>query len=578
MNFYFPISNWLPNYRRSFLPDDLSAGITVGIMLIPQGMAYAMLAGLPPIYGLYAATLPLIVYAILGTSRHLAVGPVAMVSLLVASGVGAIADIGTESFISLSILLALMVGVFQFLLGVFRIGFIVNFLSHPVISGFTTAAALIIGFSQLKHLLGIDISRGKVHETIIAVTKQIQEINIPTLLIGLGAVVLILFLKHLSKKIPSPLIVVVLGSCLVYFLNLQDLGVSIIKDVPRGLPSFSIPKFDGSSILSLMPIAVTIAAISYMESFAVAKAIQNKHKDYSIDPNQELISLGASNIIGSLFNGFPVTGGFSRTAVNDQAGAKTQLAAIISAAIVLLTLLFLTPYFYYLPKAVLAAIILVAVYGLIDIQEAKYLWKHDKIDFVTFLLTAGVTLLIGIEPGIGVGVLFSIILVVYRVAYPHITELAQIPESNTFRSISRFENLNAYDSSLILRFDAQLFFGNCQSFKNSILHKVEQNENLKYVIIEASGIHHIDSSSIHMLKDLYQDLIDKEIQLQFADVKGPLRDLFDLNGIYKLLGESNFYLTVLDSIQYNELGKQNDKVHYTTQKNKIRQFSINVQK
>lgn len=549
MRFHLPILEWLPRYNRAQLSGDISAGITVGIMLIPQGMAYAMLAGLPPIYGLYASTIPLIIYAILGTSRQLAVGPVAMVSLLVASGVGAIAELGSDSFISLAILLALMVGVIQLLLGILRLGFLVNFLSHPVIAGFTSAAALIIGFSQLKHLFGLDIPRGKVHETIINVFDQIENINIPTVLIGMGAITLILGLRKVNRKIPSPLIVVLLGLALVYFLNLNEIGVKIIKDVPSGLPSFGVPHFVGSSIMSLLPIAITISLISYMESYAVAKAIHTKHKDYTIDPNQELIGLGAANIFGSFFSSFPVTGGFSRTAVNDQAGAKSGIAAIISAAIVILTLLFLTPYFYYLPKAVLAAIIMVAVFGLIDFPEAVHLWKKDKFDFLTFTITAAATIFIGIEPGIAIGVLFSLLVVLYRVSYPHIAELAQVPNSHAFRNVTRFDELSGNDSTLILRLDAQLFFANCEGFKNSILSKIDNRKGITKIIIEASGIHHLDSSSIHMLKDLYQDLIEHEVQLQFADVKGPIRDIFKLNELYMLIGKDNFFLSVEDALK-----------------------------
>jgi len=400
MNKYLPILSWIKDYNKSMLLNDISAGITVGIMLIPQGMAYAMLAGLPPIYGLYASTIPLLIYSIFGTSRQLAVGPVAMVSLLVASGVGAIAELGSDQFISLAILLALLVGIIQFLLGVMRLGFLVNFLSHPVIAGFTSAAALIIGFSQLKHLLGIDIPRGKIHETLIEVVKNIESINLPTLAIGFTAILLILLLRNINRRIPSPLIVVILGLVLVVFFELDNYGVQIIKEIPSGFPSFSFPSVSISSSKALLPIALAISFISYMESYAVAKAVQSKHKDYSINPNQELIGLGASNIVGSFFSAFPVTGGFSRTAVNDQAGAKSGVAAIVSATLVMVTLLFLTSYFYYLPKAVLASIIMVAVFGLIDFKEAKHLWKKDKYDFLSFISTFIATITLGIEPGI----------------------------------------------------------------------------------------------------------------------------------------------------------------------------------
>lgn len=545
---------------------DLSAGVTVGIMLIPQGMAYAMLAGMPPIYGLYAATIPLIIYALLGTSRQLAVGPVAMVSLLVASGVGTLAEIGSSEFISLAILLALMVGMIQFFLGVFRLGFLVNFLSHPVISGFTSAAALIIGFSQLKHLLGLDIPRGKIHETIGSIFQNIDQISITTFMIGVGAIATILILKKINKRIPSPLIVVLLGLAAVYFLGLHEKGVSIIGEVPSGLPLFEMPNIEWSSITSLSLIAFTIAMVSFVESFAVAKAIRNRHKDYEIDANQELIGLGAANIAGSFFGAFPVTGGFSRTAVNDQAGAKSGIAAMISASIVLLTLLFLTPYFYYLPTAVLAAIIIVAVFGLIDFAEAKLLWQKDKLDFIAFTLTAISTLVIGIEPGICIGVLFSLLLVLYRVSFPHVAVLGKVPDSYAFRNINRFADLKSSSDVLIYRFDAQLFFANCEFFKKTIINDVspeEANSNttVKEVIIEAAGIHHIDSSSVHMLHDLHQDLVAMGITLKFSEVKGPLRDIFHHNGLFEEIGKENFFLTTESALQ----SSGEDPKYYTLQ-------------
>jgi len=357
---FFPIFDWIKTYNSKQFSGDLSAGLTVGVMLIPQGMAYSMLAGLPPIYGLYASTIPLIIYAILGTSRQLAVGPVAMVALLISSGVGALASTGSSEFIALAILLALMVGVIQFSMGVFRLGFLVNFLSHPVIAGFTSAAAVIIGFSQLKHLLGLEIPRGTLHETIYQIFENIGDINYPTLLLGIGAIIVLLLAKWISKRLPGPIIVVLLGMAIVYYLGLESQGVKIIKDVPGGLPSFGIPAIDQGTVLALLPIAFTIAFVSFMESIAVGKAIQAKHKDYEIDANQELISLGLANVIGSFFKAFPVTGGFGRTAVNDQAGAKTGMASIISAVLIIVSLLFLTKYFYFLPNAILGAIIVVA--------------------------------------------------------------------------------------------------------------------------------------------------------------------------------------------------------------------------
>ena len=282
MRKYLPILSWTKNYDRASFVDDTIAGITVGVMLIPQGMAYAMLAGLPPIYGLYASTIPLIIYAILGTSRQLAIGPVAMVSLLVASGVGAICEIGSAQFINYAILLALMIGIIQLLMGALRLGFLVNLISHPVIAGFTSAAALIIGFSQFGNLLGLELEKGKIHETIGSVVNGFSDINIPTLIIGLSSIILIVLLKKINGKIPTPLIIVFLGIGIVHFFGLDSAGVKIIKDVPAGLPIISIPLVTVEALTELLPIAIAISLISYMESYAVAKSIQSKHKNYDI--------------------------------------------------------------------------------------------------------------------------------------------------------------------------------------------------------------------------------------------------------------------------------------------------------
>ena len=363
---FFPILNWLPSYKRSYLKDDLIAGVTVAILLIPQGMAYALIAGLPPIYGLYAALTPQIIYAILGTSRQLAVGPVAMDSLLVAAGLGALSIVSPEQYIQMAILLALLMGVIQFLLGLFRMGFIVKFLSKPVISGFTSAAAIIIGFSQLKHLLGINISQNnKLHLVIGSFFNSATPVHFPALIIGLVSILLLLFLKKWNPKIPASLFIVTLGIAWVYFTKQNENGVQIVGLIPEGLPFFSIPNVTWENIQVLFSTAITLALVAFMEAISVAKAIEEKHKDYEVDSNQELIALGSSNIVGSLFQSYPTTGGFSRTAVNDQAGAKTGVAPLITAAIIAVVLSFFTDWFYYLPKSVLGAIIIATINALI---------------------------------------------------------------------------------------------------------------------------------------------------------------------------------------------------------------------
>lgn len=565
---YIPSLQWLRPYDRKNLSGDLTAGLTVGVMLIPQGMAYSMLAGLPPIYGLYASTIPLIIYAIFGTSRQLAVGPVAMVALLIASGVGNLAETGSDLFIQYAILLALMVGIIQAAMGIFRLGFLVNFLSHPVIAGFTSAAALIIGFSQIKHLMGLSIPRGKVHETILAVIEQWDSVHYQTLIIGLVSIAILIAVKKINKRIPGPLIVVLVGMGLVYGLGWYDTGVNVVKDVPGGLPAFGMPILEWSAIQSLFPIALTISFVGFMESIAVAKAIQQKHKDYQVVPNQELIGLGLSNVLGSLFSAFPVTGGFSRTAVNDQAGAKTGLASIISAVLIIVTLLFLTPYFYYLPHAVLASIILVAVFGLIDYKEALHLWQNDKRDFWVFMTTALATLILGIEEGILIGVILSLALLVFQVSYPHMAELGRVPGSREFRNLERFPNLETYSDILIIRFDAQLYFANAQSLFDRIDKARAARPEIRHVILEANAIHHLDSSAMHMLSDLVEHLHNSGCELYLSNVKGPVRDLLKKYGILNQSNLEHYYLSTHDAVADLTNGKGNHFTEYVFQTEK----------
>ncbi len=549
MNF-IPSVDWIKNYDKKWLSGDLSAGLTVGVMLIPQGMAYSMLAGLPPIYGLYAVTLPLIIYALLGTSRQLAVGPVAMVSLLIASGVGKLAEAGTDQYITLAIILAMIVGLLQLSMGIFRLGFLVNFLSHPVIAGFTSAAAIIIGFSQFKHLLAIKVNGEKFLQIITQIFQQLGQIHILSLVIGLGAIVILVLSKKMHKMIPGPLIVVLIGIMLVYFGGLTDQGVKIVGEIPQGLPHFNWLSFDLNTIESLIPTAFTIAFVGFMESIAVAKAIQTKHKDYKLDANQELLALGLANVGGSLFSSFPVTGGFSRTAVNDQAGAKTGLASIISATLIILTLLFLTSYFYYLPNTVLAAIIIVAVYGLIDFKEAKHLWHSDRMDFVLFITAALGTLILGIEEGILLGVVLSLAVLVYRVSYPHFAELGLISNGKDFRNILRFKDAEVKDEIVVMRFDAQLYFANINYFSEKAELLISKRKNPLFFILDASPISNIDSSALHVLQDFIQDLQKRNITVLIVNLIGPMRDKLAQNGITSKIGEELGFMSLNEAYNF----------------------------
>ena len=541
---FIPLLDWLPKYKKEYLGGDLSAGITVGIMLIPQGMAYAMIAGLPPVFGLYAALIPQVVYGILGTSRQLSVGPVAMDSLLVASGLGALSLSGIDEYVSMAIFLALFMGAIQFVLGMIRMGFLVNFLSKPVISGFTSAAALIIGLSQLKHLLGTQIERSnQIHILLLNALKTIDQTNLIALGLGIAAIILIKALKKLNKRIPGALIVTVLGIVITYLFRLDQLGLSIVQEVPSGLPSFGVPSVGQDRISELFPIAMTLALIAFMEAISVAKAIEEKHRLNEVRPNQELIALGLSNVVASLFQSYPTTGGFSRTAVNDQAGANSTLASFISAAIVGLTLLFLTPLFYYLPNTVLAAIIMVAVFGLIDIQYPRTLLKNRKDEFALLIFTFVITLTVGIKEGILFGVLLSLLLLVYRSSSPHFAVLARVNQSPYYRNVKRFADEVTIDPAiLIFRFDGQLYFGNKDYFKTSLMTAIEERgASLKHLILNVEPMNYIDSSAAFMLRQFFEDLKSKNITVWIAGPIGPIRDILKRSGIVSLLGEDAFF-------------------------------------
>lgn len=565
---YIPFFNWISKYNKEMLTGDVVAGLTVGIMLIPQGMAYALLAGLPPVYGLYAALVPQVVYAFLGTSRQLAVGPVAMDSLLVATIVSAIAT-NPDDYIGLAVVLAMMMGALQLLFGFFKFGFLVNFLSKPVISAFTFAAALIIGLNQIKHLLGISfdksiivdgaeqkVSTSTLHDLGSQIYLHVGETNLVALSIGLIGIIVIKLIKKFTPKIPAALVVVIFGIIIVYLFRLDSLGVKIVKEIPQGLPHIGLPHVNLETFRTLIPAAFTLALIAFMEAISVAKAIEEKHDDYKVEPNQELIALGASNFIGSFFSSYPVTGGFSRSAVNDQAGAKTGVAAIVSAILILLTLLFLTEYFYYLPNALLGSIIMVAVFGLIDVKVPKQLWKADKVEFSIYLVTFLSTLFIGIQQGIGIGVLLSLVMVIYNVSYPHIAVVGKIKGTNEYRNIERFNNLELSKEFIIVRIDARLFYANMNVFKDKVLSLVEvSGGETKAVIIVGKGINGIDSSSIQMLKSLIKLLGENNITVYFTGLKGPIKDKLKSSGELQKELKNKCFLSIDAAIQFHKNGK-----------------------
>ena len=572
---HLPILDWLPNYQKSWFKGDLFAGITIGVMLIPQGIAYAIIAGLPPIYGLYTAMIPQIVYAFLGTSRQLAVGPAAMDSLIVVSGVGALAAIGSDHFIVLAVLLAFMVGFFQILFGIFRLGFLVNFLSKPVISGFTSGSAIIIAINQFGNLLGIDISRSNhFHKIIADIFSNLKNIHWQSFLLG-GMAILILFLiKKYLKKIPASLVVVVIGIAVVYFLNLSHYGVITLGEIPQGLPSFKIPVFDQNFLSELSGLAITLALIGFMEAISVAKSIEIKHSSYKVIPNKELIAIGFSNVVGSFFQTYPATAGFARTAINDQSGAKTPLASLIAALVVALSLLFLTPTFYYLPKTILAAIIIVAAIGLLDFTMPKKLSYYNLRDLIILNVTLLITIFIGIKEGILAGIILSIVMLIYKSTKPHIAILGNVPNTHYYRNIERFDDVVIHDEILIIRFDAQLHFANTTYFKDKLQEFCNfKGEKLKLIIIDGESLNALDSSAIYALDEILDYFNDKSIAVAFTGLKGPVRDTLTKSGLMDKIGYDHCFMSIQEGVDCFEkmcleLPKDNNYQEYIKQVNR----------
>lgn len=408
--YVFPISEKLSSYTREDGRRDLIAGITVAVMLVPQGMAYALLAGLPPIYGLYAGLIPLFIYAVLGTSRQMSVGPVAISAILVAAGISQLAPPMSAEYVSLVILAGVLIGILEVTLGFLRLGFLVRIITHPVILGFSAAAGIIIAINQLRDLLGIAIPRFQyTYETLIYAYNHVGQANWITVAICVSSMLFIFFVKKISRIIPGPLIAVIVCTLLIRLLGGDRLGVDLVGSVPEGLPAFQIPDFSWSKVMRLLPTVLIVTIIGIIESISIAKVLQAKHKNYKLRPNREFVALGFAKIGGAFFQAMPTSGSFTRSAVNDEAGARSGIASIITAALIGLTLLFLTPLFYYLPKAVLAAIILVSILKLFNWQEVVKLWKTKIIDFIVMLFTFILTLVTGIEIGVISGVIFSTI-------------------------------------------------------------------------------------------------------------------------------------------------------------------------
>ena len=572
---YLPILEWGRTYNGTVLTNDLMAAVIVTIMLIPQSLAYALLAGLPPVVGLYASILPLVAYAIFGTSRTLAVGPVAVVSLMTASAAGTVAAQGTPEYLEAAITLAALSGVMLFVLGLLRLGFLANLLSHPVISGFITASGILIATSQVKHILGVNAGGDNWPAMLGSLAGALGEINAYTLSIGVLATVFLFWVRKGLKPLltragltprtaeitakAGPVVAVVVTILAVVFLGLADKGVKLVGAVPQGLPPFSVPSTDPGLIAQLWVPALLISIIGFVESVSVAQTLAAKRRQ-RIAPDQELIGLGASNIASAFSGGYPVTGGFARSVVNFDAGAETPAAGAYTAVGIALASLFLTPLLFNLPIATLAATIIVAVLSLVDLKTPGRLWTYSKADFAAHVVTIGITLLAGVELGVIAGVLVGLLLYLWRASRPHAAIVGRVPETEHFRNVDRHKVLTV-PHVLSIRIDEGLTYLNARWLEEYVLEQVAERPALRHVILMASAVNEIDASGLESLEAINHRLADAGIRLHLSEVKGPVMDrlqrthfLQELGGKVYLSQDSAFSELALDDGEETAMG------------------------
>lgn len=534
-----PLPEWLKTYQRDFIAGDITAGLIVTVMLIPQSLAYAMLAGLPPEVGLYASLLPMVAYALFGSSMTLAVGPVAVSSLMTASALIPVATAGSADYISLSILLALLSGLMLLVAGFLRLGFLAWFLSHPVISGFISGSAILITIGQLKYLLGIQFSSAGVLSTLKNLSLHLYETNAVTAALGIAAVVFLLFARYylakllkligLSEKMAdlltklAPMVVVIVSTALVAVYNLdQQAHVAIVGHVPGGLPSISLPTIQWDQINALWLPALLISLVGFVESVSVGQSLALK-RSQRINPNRELVGIGAANLASAFSGGFPVTGGFARSVVNFSAGAQTPASGIVSAVLMAIVIAGLTHWFTYLPQAVLSATIIVAVLGLIDIHTLKEAWQYDKADAIALLLTFTGVIVLGVEEGIVIGVVMSLAVLVWRSSHPHMALVGRVPGTEHFRNVERHQ-VEIFPGLIALRIDESIYFANSQLIAEKIEALLIEYPKTNCVLLILSAVNQLDTTALGMLTELEKTLATRNITLQFAEIKGPVQD------------------------------------------------------
>ncbi|NKB15671.1 MAG: sulfate permease [Sphingomonadales bacterium] len=542
---YLPILDWGRGYNGTVLTNDLVAAAIVTIMLIPQSLAYAMLAGLPPEIGLYASILPIIAYAVFGTSRALAVGPVAVISLMTLTAASAIAPAGSPEFIAAALILALFSGLILLVMGVLKLGFLANLLSHPVVSGFITASAIIIATSQLKSILGIRASGEAMPELVRSLAENAGQTNFPTLIIGVLATAFLFWVRKGLKPLlvrlglkpriadltakAGPIAAVAASTLAVVLLGLEADGVKVVGQIPQSLPPFTVPLFDVALWERLAVPALLLSIIGFVESVSVAQTLAAK-KRQRINPDQELIGLGAANIAASLSGGYPVTGGFARSVVNFDAGAETPAAGAFTAVGIAIAALFLTPLLASLPVATLAATIIVAVLSLVDFKPLTAVWRYSKPDFAAMAATILVTLLAGVEPGVIVGVGLSLALFLWRASRPHAAIVGRVPETEHFRNVKRHKVITD-PRILTIRIDESLSYLNARWLEEFILEQVADHPEVRHLILMASAVNAIDASALESLEAINHRLSDGGVKLHLSEVKGPVMDALEKSHI-----------------------------------------------
>ncbi len=535
---YVPILTWGREYDRQAFSGDLIAALIVTVMLIPQSLAYALLAGLPPEAGLYASIAPIILYTIFGTSRSLAVGPVAVVSLMTAAAIGTVVEAGTADYASAALVLAALSGGMLLVLGIFKLGFLANFLSHPVISGFISASGILIAVSQLKYVLGIDASGHTLVEIIGSLASHLTELHWITVILGCFAIAFLYWVRKGLKPLlarlgastttadfivkAGPVVAVAATTLAVYLFDLESRGVSVVGSVPQALPPFTVPHAPIETVRALLIPALLISIIGFVESISVAQTLAAK-KRQRIEPDQELIGLGMANIGASLTGGFPVTGGFSRSVVNYDAGAQTPAAGAFTAAGLAIAAVALTPLVYFLPKATLAATIIVAVLSLVDLSILKRTWQYSKADFAAVAATMLLTLTVGVETGVSAGVLLSILLFLYKTSRPHVAEVGLVPGTQHFRNILRHDVLTSPEL-VTIRVDESLYFANARFLEDLVYNRILGNGKIAHVVLMCSAVNEIDMSAVESLEAINHRLNDSGIKLHLSEVKGPVMD------------------------------------------------------